>query len=54
MILISYDDIVQDISPIGYDGDIFDTINWANEIFPDEDETHSIEHITWNIRSQFE
>ena len=47
MIVIFYDDIVRDISPIGYDGDIIDTINWADEILKDEEET-------WNIRSQFE
>lgn len=47
MILVFYDDMVQDISPIGYDGDIIDTINWADELLEDEAGT-------WNIRSQFE
>ena len=47
MILVFYDDIVQDVSPVGYDGEIIDMINWAGELL--EDETG-----TWNIRSQFE
>ena len=36
MILVFYDDIVQDVSPIGCDGDVIDIIHWADELLEDE------------------
>ena len=54
MIVIFYDDIVQDISSIGQGVDIiFDIISWADELLEEEEEPDAWPGY-WNIRSQFE